>query len=408
MGSTVLVFALAASHSLGATIPEERVEAQNEIFQRYWGTDFVWKFDELPDKARVADFRVPYSGYIYPDSAGGTIRVLRKYDQAFNAGRNAAAAHEQWDTTAYRKPVYRRSGLFGRRSTTVMVTPHWHGHCNGWTAASIRHAEPKKSVTRNGVVFSPAEIKALLAEIYIYNENANLAGFDSSMNAGEFHTVITNWLGRGSHPVGMEADPGKEKWNYPIYGYATSSARRSSRQVDVRMTIAYAKNSRGEFQQSPRIEYKRYFHYALNLNDQGEIIGGYFYRGSSMIDLLWVPLRPKQGRQKGNERGNPHVDVDQVLALWRDSVPPDTRNKWAVVDPPKDDRIVQLAGLGDVVPLQEVVTAQPQPPTIARGEGDSGVVPASATDEAESGGVVPASATEEVEETDTPAVDIAP
>ena len=90
MSSTVLVFALAASHSLGATIPEERVEAQNEIFQRYWGTDFVWKFDELPDKARVADFRVPYSGYIYPDSAGGTIRVLRKYDQAFNGGRYAA------------------------------------------------------------------------------------------------------------------------------------------------------------------------------------------------------------------------------------------------------------------------------------------------------------------------------
>jgi hypothetical protein len=143
------------------------------------------------------------------------------------------------------------------------------------------------------------------------------------------------------------------------------------------MTISYAKDSRGEFQQSPRIEYKKYFNYALELNEKGDIVGGYFYRGSSMIDLLWVPLRPKQGRQKGNERGNPHVDVDQVLALWRDSVSADTRDKWSVVDPPKGDRFVQFAGYTALVPLKSVVE-QKEPAA------ESGVVLAGA-EESDSG-----------------------
>jgi hypothetical protein len=339
---------------------------QDEEFKRYWGKDFVWNFDKLPSKGSVSDSRVPYSGYIYPDYAGGTIRALRKYDQAFHSGRNLASAHEQWDTTAYRKPIQSYSrGLFGRRVTrTVMGTPHWHGHCNGWAAASIRHAEPKNNVTRGSVVFTPADIKALLAEIYIYNETANLVGYESYVNAGTFHAILTNWLGRASHPVAMEADPGKEKWNYPIYAYSVSAGRISQRQVDVKMTISYAKDSRGEYQQSPRIKYSKYFHYVLSLDDDGDIVGGQFYRDSSMIDLLWIPLRPKQGGQEGNKRGNPHVDVDKVLAIWRDSVPADVRGKWAAVDPAREDRLVNVAAAGAMVPVQDVRTTVVDPAVV--------------------------------------------
>ena len=382
MSTSLLIAAITVSTGMGAVIPDEVVKTQDTVFKRYWGKKLVWKFDELPTAGTVPDYRVPYSGYIYPDTAGGTVYALRKYDQAFNGGRGLAAGHEQWDTTAYRKPTYQRMGLF--RSRVVYSTPHWHGHCNGWTAAAIRHAEPKRSVNRNGVVFSPADIKALLAEIYIYNENEHLAGIDYVINAGTFHTVITNWLGRGQYPVGMEADPGKEKWNYPIFGYTTSSSRYNDRLVNVRMTISYAKDSRGEYQQSPRIEYRKYFNYALELDAAGDIVGGYFYRGSSIIDLLWVPVRPKQGRKKGNERGNPHVDVDEVLAIWRASVPAETRNKWAVIDPPKDDRFVKFAGYKALVPVKNV--SDKQTPAV-----DSGVALAGAEEsESSESGVVTA------------------
>jgi hypothetical protein len=119
------------------------------------------------------------------------------------------------------------------------------------------------------------------------------------------------------------------------------------------MNIAYAKDSRGEFQESPRIKRLKSFHYMLQLNEEGEIVGGYFLRGSSIIDLLWIPLRPKQGRQEGNERGNPYVNVDEVLAIWRASVSEDVRKKWPVIDPPAGDRILDLASFDGLVPVQD-------------------------------------------------------
>ncbi len=354
MGTSVLLAAIVAWGTAGATIPQRAVAKQNEMFERYWGTTFEWKFDALPESGTVPKYRLPYSGYIYPDKAGGTSSALRKYDLAFNGGRMRATGYEEYDTTAFKKPTEQRAGLLGLRMKTVMETPNWHGHCNGWTAATIRHAEPVNSVRMNGVTFSPADIKALLAEIYIYNDIEHLAGLDWPMNAALLHVVLSNWIGRGAHPVGMEGMPGPEKWNYPIYSYSTDSAKRSSRQVEVKMNIAYAKDSNGEYQESPHIRRVRYFHYMLDLNDRGEITGGSFFNDSGALDMLWVPLQPKQGGAKGNEPGNPYVDVKKVLAVWRASVPEETRKQWLVFDPAPEDRAIAAADVTTLVPLQVV------------------------------------------------------
>jgi hypothetical protein len=140
----------------------------------------------------------------------------------------------------------------------------------------------------------------------------------------------------------MEADPSEEKWNYPVYAFATSFARHSARAVEVKMNIAYAKDSNGEWDESPRIKRVKYFHYILNLDATGKIVGGSFLRDSNVIDMLWIPLRPKQGGRPGNEAGNPYVNVDQVLAIWRASAPEDTRKKWLTVDPAELDRVVRI------------------------------------------------------------------
>ena len=73
-------------------------------------------------------------------------------------------------------------------------------------------------------------------QIYMYNEMEMLAGDGTYINPGLLHALLTNWVGRRNHPLGMEADPGKEKWNYPIYGYATTSASRGRNRVEVKMT----------------------------------------------------------------------------------------------------------------------------------------------------------------------------
>jgi len=368
MGTSALVVAISAG-IVGASIPDKVIEKQNQAFQRYWDTDFLWKFDELPAKGTVPKFRIPYSGCIYTDRGGGTISAMRKYDLAYHRGRSPAASWEQWDTGPQRNRNSRqRFGLFAFGARRV---PHWYGHCNGWTAAAIRHAEPTKSVRRNGVVFSPADIKGLLAEIYIYNETLNLAGASYTINPGTFHAVLGNWLGRGAHPIGMEADPGEEKWNYPIYAYAYSSAKRPNNQVEVRINLAYAKDSGGEYNESPRNHRIKYFHYTLSLNQEGEITGGYFHRDSAFIDLLWIPVDPKQGGHKDNRRGNPYVNVKEVLAIWRASVDEDVRKKWPVVDLASEDQILDGSAIEGLVPVQRLVKAQePQPAAAKKGDSD--------------------------------------
>ncbi len=363
MGTSALTLVLAIvvnspaqASAQGGAIKQDEIDYQTQNFKQWWGTDLAWKFDDLPAKGAVEKFRIPYSGCDYPDRGGGTMAVLRKYDLAFNRGTDLATEWEREDV-GQRK----RMRLFGRRRDDVASmdtggrrrglfsglfsgrnrTPGWYGHCNGRTAASIRHAEPQRSVTRNGVVFTPADIKGLLAEIYMYNETEFLGGIDHAVNPGTFHVIVSNWVGRGSHPVGMDSTLGEVVFNYPIYAYATSHAKRSGNRVEVKMNAAYAKSSNAEYNESPRLKAIMYFHYTLDLNEEGEITGGRYFGDSARVDMLWTPQQPVQAGEEGNENGNPYVDVKEVLAMWRESVPEDLRNQWFNIDPTDEDRIIE-------------------------------------------------------------------
>ena len=325
-----------------APVKKEESDYQNQTFKNWWETELVWKAEDLPKQGVVPKYRVPYSGHDYPDRAGGTLTAMKKYDAAFNRGRNSAADYEHEDLTNHGKGLFKgqtRPGSWIGRAR-MRRAPHWYGHCNGWTAAAIRHAEPQKSVTRNGVTFSPADIKGMLAEVYMYNDHEFCGGVDAALNPATLHVVISNWLGRGTHPVGMDTTLGKEVWNYPIYSYATKAKKIDDNTLDVWMTIAYAASTPQEYEKSPRIRKEKYFHYSLDLNDQGEITGGEYYGDSDRIDMLWTPLAPVQGGKKGNELGNPHLNVKEVLAIWRESVPAEIRGKWLNIDPTPEDRVV--------------------------------------------------------------------
>jgi hypothetical protein len=338
-GISVLIVLVVAStanaQSRSGAIRDEEVEYQSQCFERWWGTELVWKFDDLPKEGVIGAGRLPYSGYIYPDGGGGTTSALRKYDSAFHRGGYSATSFEQRDISMHKEA--RRYGLFRRR--VRYQTPHWHGHCNGWTAAAIRHAEPQNNVVRNGVTFTPADIKGLLAEVYMYTDTEFLGGIDTAINPGTFHVVLTNWLGRGKHPIGMDSTVGEEVWNFPIYSYAYWADEDEERQrVEVKMNIAFVDASPREYNKAPHRRRTMYFHYMLNLDDDGKVVGGN-YMGGNRIDMLWAPLKPIQGGEKGNEAGNPHLDVKQVLAIWRESVPEEKRSNWFNIDPTDEDRI---------------------------------------------------------------------
>ena len=279
---------------------------------------------------------------------------------AFNGGVGLAVSHERLDVSrrpdsnGFDRRFSRRSvtenrlarlqnlgrtpGLFERMRARRSVG--WYGHCNGWTAASIRHAEPVKNVVRNGVTFTPADIKGLLAELYMHSDTEFLGGIDLVINPGTFHVTLTNWLGRGDHPVGMETVPGKVVYNYPIYSYKAEIKEHSANLWEVKLNALYAVNTGREMDKSPRLHKEKFFHYALDLNKDGKIVGGRYYRDSARIDMLWTPLDPIQGGEKGNEVGNPHLKVKEVLSLWRESAPEDLRKKWMNIDPTDEDKIV--------------------------------------------------------------------
>ena len=64
MATSAIVFLMVVAHGYGATTPKSVIEKQNQVFEKFWGTQFVWKFDDLPTSGTVPNFRVPYSGHI--------------------------------------------------------------------------------------------------------------------------------------------------------------------------------------------------------------------------------------------------------------------------------------------------------------------------------------------------------
>jgi len=333
-----------------------RTRKQN--YKKWFKTELETRFDKLPTVGMVPKWRHPYAGHIYPDNAGGTTNVLRKYDRAFHRGRSLAAGYERHDIAIHQETQHRRGGFFGLMTYTVRANPHWSGHCNGWAGAAIRHAEPKKNVTRNGVTFTPSDIKGLLAELYVYCDTEFLGGVDRTVNPATFHLIMTNWIGRQKHPIAADFSVGEEVWNYPIYAYRMSAAKRGS-QIEVKMNIGYVYMLNGESNRAPKNYRFRYFHYTLDLNEQGEIVGGSYFGDSDRFDMLWTQLRPTPGGKKGNEPGNPPLDVATVMSLWRDSTDEELRSKWITIDMlPEDEKLIEEYRLAEKKKREEALKAK--------------------------------------------------
>jgi hypothetical protein len=150
----------------------------------------------------------------------------------------------------------------------------------------------------------------------------------------------------------MEAAVGEVVINYPVYSYKCVINELSDREAEVKMTIRYAMNTPQEYNKGPNLNRLMYFHYSLTLDEDGRIQGGEYYRDSARIDMLWTPLQPVQGGAEGNERGNPHLDLNEVLAIWRESVPEEARKQWLNVDPTEEDAILPEESDSEAMPTK--------------------------------------------------------
>jgi hypothetical protein len=346
-------------------------------FSEFWDDGFITKFRDLPTSGQST--LKPYSGHWYPmvkeDGRSGIpwgtnmgrdhlttnpsgASPIRKYDLAFYGGATDRAA--QWEIVNHTK----------NHPETTSVS-NFPGHCNGVAAAAARHQEPRQPVVRNGITFTPQDLKALLAEIYMSASYRMIAGdkceenqirmkidsrankqiMDSceDTNPGSFHVGLANWVGRKQQVIILDTEANEEIWNYAVYAYSVVESRaideslalktigtssRSYKEINPNamafqkiQVIVYLADHNTEKEILGRtIEKKMTYDYILELNGAGDIIGGEWTTknknektNEKYPDFVWIAFQPREDL-KNEAKGNPYVKVDEVLSMWAESI----------------------------------------------------------------------------------------
>ncbi len=235
----------------------------------------------------------------------------------------------------------------------------WWGLCHAWAPAAILEPEPLHAVEYNGQRFEVSDIKGLLLTVYDGTESMFLGGrcnareFERDehhrirmdecrdVNAGAWHVVAANFLGLNGRAFVEDRTAGFQVWNQPVVGYRVTMAEersleealgvlgvdatdrypfndRAARFYEVKMTTDYLVEGHQSTEPLGEDGYIRHddYHYVLELDQEGKIIGGEWVGSSrdSHPDFLWVPMRPRTGYGR---RSNPHVDLETVRELLR-------------------------------------------------------------------------------------------
>lgn len=216
---------------------------------------------------------------------------------------------------------------------------NWEGICNGWAPASMNHNEPVPKTMTNPqgikIPFGSSDIKALISYYYAFIHqidsteqmgrrcpqgrwfNWNL-DCKNDLDAGAFHIVLVNKVGRKNQSFMVDIERFKEVWNHPVLSYETVIL---GEEDDVRNAIAgtvkvLRLNTKVTFVDESRnntwhpvlntAEQKsitRHYRYDLYLNVNNEIIGG-AWKSQVRPDFLWTmgPANQFSGLLNGLEK----------------------------------------------------------------------------------------------------------
>lgn len=193
----------------------------------------------------------------------------------------------------------------------------WEGVCNGWSTAAIKYSEPNPVTIVNkegiSIPFGASDIKSLLMlhqyfitqfpHYAILGDKCNskslvtalslsnpaaLSGDSldscSDANAGSFHLVVSNMLGRLKKGLVFDVDRDDEVWNQPVFKFETRILERSGAKARVSTDVWYAEEKMPSWDpmikaQSNNIK-KATYNYNLELAPDGTIIGGSWIDGS--------------------------------------------------------------------------------------------------------------------------------
>lgn len=247
------------------------------------------------------------------------------------------------------------------RSKGIDGIQGWWGTCHAWAPAALMVPEPQHPVTLNGQRFEIADIKALAQNMYDrtsavmlggrcnneeINHDVNGSANDecADVNPGALHVIVTNFLGLRQAPLIEDRTANYEVWNQPVLDYEITKQAQISKTAanqcvgnttdgstwkynpnaktlyEVRMTVTYLSETSALARPVGWANYTSQddYHYILELNDAGKVIGGRYCTDSTNthIDFLWSPTG-------SHGPSNPYVDVNKVKQLLKMSVEPE-------------------------------------------------------------------------------------
>lgn len=204
----------------------------------------------------------------------------------------------------------------------------WEGMCHGWSPATMNHNEPTPKLMRNPdgieIPFGSTDIKALISYYYAYNYRApdthqvgrrcfkgpflnNEKDCKEDLNAGAFHIILSNRIGIDGNGFIADLERFKEVWNHPITSYQSTVmgevppdsqvAPGTTKVLKVKTEITYLDENGHDWHPvigTNKQAYKNLTYlYNLELNNQGEIIGG-LWTSKLRPDFLWIMNRPRR------------------------------------------------------------------------------------------------------------------
>ncbi|GAB4270795.1 MAG: hypothetical protein Kow0029_07890 [Candidatus Rifleibacteriota bacterium] len=227
----------------------------------------------------------------------------------------------------------------------------WEGHCNGWAAASILTAEPRKTHRRNGIVFETSDQKAILSEVYMntyckFYGNRYWGSNDDKddIYPDEFHRLLVEYIGSGKSAIICDTECGKQVWNFPCFKFESSWSTGwfDDSKLKVKTTVYYVDDG-----VKPDFIGTKWFSttytYNLFLDGNGNIIDGE-WTGSSRNnhpDFVWVP-NADAPNPAGSNQENPNFDPKFVKEITEGPENQDFRGGSEFRSP---DAVIMEAGL---------------------------------------------------------------
>lgn len=309
---------------------------------------YVQKFDDLPIKGQLK--KRPWSDGYWPSYHGGI--SYRWYDyQSPEVDRfkyplikdkaklermdlRILSPSEKFDVFLGRFdfPYTRMERLRTEVLKPGIEIPMWEGLCDAWAPATLFFEEPgpvmMKGKTGLMVPFGSSDIKALLAyflkqaqaptrflgtrcEVDVdklalryrrgeISRNEYLEQLEkcSGVNAGAFHIVVANQIGRLNQGFIFDRDPGMEVWNHPVWKFESKvlsdkktkskdSAPATVREVEIETQMGYIDEKDESWDKNDYTgEAVMVYHYRVEIDAKGNIIGG-LWLDASHPDFAW-------------------------------------------------------------------------------------------------------------------------